>query len=170
MSFTNREIWVVLHGLIFGSLYLLAFAGGAAGLWSLRPGLMTEKGVVERMKRLKIGISIMTIISWLTVISGTFLVYIWYREAIPTSARSILLADINKAQWHTFGMEWKEHVSWLTPIFSTAAAWLIYKYDNQLLERKELRHIVFWLYLMSFAAAAIGGLFGAFVSKAAPIL
>ncbi len=37
MSVTGRELWTVLHGLVFGSLFLLAFAGGLAGLYSLRP-------------------------------------------------------------------------------------------------------------------------------------
>jgi len=34
---TARELWTVLHGLIFGSIFLAAFAGGLAGLYSLRP-------------------------------------------------------------------------------------------------------------------------------------
>jgi hypothetical protein len=34
MSLTSRELWTVLHGLVFGSLFLLAFAGGLAGLYS----------------------------------------------------------------------------------------------------------------------------------------
>lgn len=44
------------HGL--GSLFLLAFAGGLAGLYSLRPQLITAEGVVERMRRLKVGIRV----------------------------------------------------------------------------------------------------------------
>ena len=38
MSLTNRETWTLIHGLILGSLFLLAFAGGLAGFWSLMSG------------------------------------------------------------------------------------------------------------------------------------
>ncbi len=30
-----------------------------------------------------------------------------------------LLASVHLAEWHTFGMEWKEHIAWLSPIFAT---------------------------------------------------
>lgn len=169
MHITHHEFWTVLHGLIFGSLYLLAFAGGAAGLWSLRPGYLTEVGVVERLRRLKIGVWIMAVTSWVTVISGTYLVYTWYREKIPESARSRLLADPMKAAWHTFGMEWKEHVAWIAPILATSVAFLISWYGKELLERQEIRRMAFILFSLAFLAAAIAGLFGAFINKAAPI-
>lgn len=170
MIFNTHELWTVLHGLIFGSLYLLAFAGGAAGLWSLRPGLLTEAGVTERLRRLKIGVRIMAATCWLTVISGTYIVYVWYREKTPDSARSKLLADPAKAIWHTFGMEWKEHVAWLAPILSTTVAFLVVWYGRELLERQEIRKAAFWLFAMAFAAAAVAGLLGAFINKVAPIL
>lgn len=170
MAISEREFWVVLHGLILGSLYLLAFAGGAAGLWSLRPGWITEEGLMERLKRLKIGVWTMMITSWLTVISGTYIVYVWYREKIPESARSRLLDDPAKAAWHTFGMEWKEHVAWLVPILTTAVAFLVTWYQRELLERQEIRRAAFWLFAIAFACATVAGIFGAFINKAAPIL
>ena len=36
MHFTDREWWTLIHGMGFGALFLLAFAGGLAGLYSLR--------------------------------------------------------------------------------------------------------------------------------------
>lgn len=170
MFISDREFWTVLHGLLFGSLYLLAFAGGAAGLWSLRPGFLTEAGVVERLRRLQIGVWTMAITSWLTVISGTYVVYVWYREKIPESPRSKLLADPAKAAWHTFGMEWKEHIAWLAPILSTAVAFLVTWYGRELLDRQEVRRTAFWLFVTAFTAAAVAGLFGAFINKAAPVM
>ncbi|HDL42016.1 MAG TPA: hypothetical protein ENG98_03255, partial [Actinobacteria bacterium] len=79
MELTGREIWTVIHGLILGTLFLLAFAGGLAGLWSLRPGLLTTEGIRERMKRLYIGAWVMAAAAWAAVISGTWIVYPWYR-------------------------------------------------------------------------------------------
>jgi hypothetical protein len=88
MSFTYREWWGLIHGMGLGALFLLAFAGGLAGLYSLRPALLTRAGVAERMRRLKIGVIAMAVVAWLTVISGTWIVYPWYREDTPSSAKS----------------------------------------------------------------------------------
>jgi hypothetical protein len=53
------------------------------------------------------------------VITGTRVVYPWYRDPAPDSPRSVLLADEATVDWHEFGMEWKEHVAWLSPILAT---------------------------------------------------
>ncbi|MBI4546122.1 MAG: hypothetical protein HY703_13060 [Gemmatimonadetes bacterium] len=167
---TSREFWTVIHGLLLGSIYLLAFAGGFAGLWSLRKDLITERGLKERMRRLYIGVSMMAILSWATVITGTYIVYPWYRASTPTSPRSMLLADPETEQWHTFGMEWKEHVAWLAPILATAVAFIVITYGKDLAQRASLRKFTLALFCAAFAAAAIAGLFGAFINKVAPIV
>jgi len=41
MALTEREAWTVIHGMVLGAIFLLAFAGGLAGLWSLRPAFLT---------------------------------------------------------------------------------------------------------------------------------
>ena len=61
--------------------------------YSLRPELVTEAGLADRIRRLQIGTVVMAILTWLTVIVGTWIVYPWYREMTPTSPRSRLLAD-----------------------------------------------------------------------------
>ncbi|MGH8064269.1 MAG: hypothetical protein ACRERE_03320 [Candidatus Entotheonellia bacterium] len=131
MSLTAREFWTVIHGMILGTLFLLTFAGGLAGLWSLRPAWVTVAGIQERLWRLNAGTWIMAVVAWLTVITGTYIVYPWYRAKPPEGTtdlsqfpRSYLLADPNLTAWHTFGMEWKEHVSWLAPMLATAVAYV----------------------------------------------
>src|SRR5919108_4119314 len=83
MELTNRESWALIHGIVLGTLFLLAFGGGLAGLWSLRERLVTVEGLQERMPRLLIGTWVMAIVAWLTVITGTFIAYPWYRAAPP---------------------------------------------------------------------------------------
>src|SRR3970040_16645 len=100
MSISVREGRTVLHGMLFGAAFLLAFAGGFAGLYSLRPEWVTAEGIKERMLRLKVGLWSMALIAWATVISGSYIVYPWYRLNAPTSAKSILLANPNPAAWH----------------------------------------------------------------------
>ncbi len=135
MCLSNREIWTVLHGMIFGGAFLLAFAGGLAGLYSLRSEWVTAAGTKERMVRLKIGMWSMAAVAWATVIVGTFAVYPWYRATPPKSTtdlaaypRCLLTSDPSRAGWHEFGMEWKEHVGWLAPIAATVVAFAVSYY------------------------------------------
>ena len=169
MSISIREGWTVLHGMLFGAAFLLAFAGGLAGLYSLRPEWVTVEGIKERMFRLKAGLWGMALIAWATVISGTFIVYPWYRAKDPTSARSILLANPATAEWHNFGMEWKEHVGWLAPIAATVVAFAVTYYGPALSKKVGERRALMIFFVVSFAAAAIAGMFGAFINKVAPV-
>jgi hypothetical protein len=188
---TSREWWTVIHGMILGAIFLLAFAGGLAGLWSLRPGLLTTAGVRERMRRLYVGLWVMAGAAWATVITGTWIVYPWYRVKLSPvgedlyakcaglnlpnaelcSPRDFLKSDVvgETAWWHSFGMEWKEHVTWASPILATAAAFLVLYYGPRLISRPWLRAIVIVMFVGAFAAAAVGGVFGAFLNKVAPI-
>lgn len=175
MALSGRELWTVLHGMIFGALFLLAFAGGLAGLYSLRPGLVTLEGIRERMHRLLAGTWVMAVIAWITVISGTYTVYPWYRAKPPAGAslgsfpRSFLLSTPTTEAWHTFGMEWKEHVGWFAPILATAVAFAVAYYGPQLARESKLRTALVWMFALAFFAAGVAGLFGAFINKVAPI-
>lgn len=169
MELTNRETWTALHGMIFGAAFLLAFAGGLAGLWSLTPAWVTRSGLRERMLRLKVGVTTMALIAWVTVVSGTYIIYPWYREPSEDSPRSILLADPDTAEWHRFGMEWKEHVAWISPMLATVVAFIVVYYGNQLIVDKRLRFTAIGIFVLAFVAAAIPGLLGAFITKAAPL-
>jgi hypothetical protein len=169
MSLTDRETWAALHGMIFGALFLLAFAGGFAGLYSLRSALVTPEGIVERTRRLIAGTWMMAIVAWATVISGSWLVYPWYRSADKTSPKSLLLANPDLAQWHNFGMEWKEHIAWLAPILATSVALVVTYYGGDLVKNQGVRRVLIVVLTAAFACAAVAGLLGAFITKAAPV-
>ncbi len=176
MSLSNREFWTLVHGMFLGAAFLLSFAGGLAGLYSLRPQWVTAAGIEERLGRLRWGTTVMAIVAWLTVITGSYIVYPWYRATPPEGAdlslypRSFLKASEALSGWHSFGMEWKEHVAWFSPILATAVAYLVWKYGPQLVENEKLRKIVIVLFILAFATAGIAGLFGALITKAAPLL
>ena len=169
MELTTRETWTLIHGLVIGSLFLLAFAGGLAGLWSLRPELVTAVGIRERLFRLKIGTTAMALLAWATVLTGTWIVYPWYREKTPDSPRSQLLADPDTEQWHKFGMEWKEHIAWISPMLATAAAFLVLYYGTGLVRNQTMRRLTMAIFVSAFVIAGIAGLFGALITKAAPV-
>jgi hypothetical protein len=169
MSLTNRELWTLIHGMILGAGFLLAFAGGLAGLWSLRTEYVTVAGLTERMRRLKLGTSTMALMAWATVLTGTWIVYPWYREKDPNSAKSILLANPDTADWHDFGMEWKEHIAWISPMLATAAAFIVVYYGKRLAAHRTLRNLAIALFVSAFMVAAIAGLLGALITKAAAV-
>ena len=169
MELTQKETWTVIHGMVLGAAFLLAFAGGLAGLYSLRPELLTVSGLRERLPRLEVGTWVMAVVAWLTVITGTWIVYPWYRDPAKTSPRSLILADPSKAEWHNFGMEWKEHVAWFAPIIATAVAFVVLYYGVQLAKEKGIRRAAIALFVIAFAVAGVAGLFGAFINKVAPI-
>ena len=183
MNITDREFWTLIHGMGFGAMYLLAFAGGVAGLYSFSTKLVTAEGISERMMRLRYGTIVMASLVWLTVIVGTYVVYPWYRAAPPTTVdtktqnetlreypRYWLLAGPTTAEWHNFGMEFKEHVAWLAPLLATVVAFAVFRYNTALANYPEARRMIITFFAISFALAGIAGLLGALITKAAPVL
>ena len=134
------------------------------------------------MRRLVAGTWVMAIVAWLTVITGT-----WHRlslvprQATPRASpaaeaalkefpRYFLLANEQTAEWHTFGMEWKEHVAWLAPLLATAVAFFVsLATAPSSSDHGEMRRAVMVILTLAFAAAGIAGLFGALITKAAPV-
>lgn len=169
MSVTVRETWTLLHGMIFGALFLLAYSGAIAELYSLRPNMVTPEGVVDRIGRLKLGTLVMAIVSWVTVIVGTYVVYPWYRDPAKTSPRSLLLANPSTAEWHELGMEWKEHIGWAAPILATAAAYVVWYFGKQLVDEEKARQAASVVFTLAFLTAAVAGVFGALITKASPV-
>ncbi len=169
MDLSTREFWALIHGLILGGGFLIAFAGGLAGLYSLRPELVTEAGIGERTRRLVAGTVAMATIAWVTVITGTWIVYPWYREESPTAAKTVLLEGSGTADWHEFGMEWKEHVAWLAPMFATAAAFIVLYYGRDLIGNQTARKVAMGLFIAAFAAATVAGVLGALITKNASV-
>ncbi|MCH7230757.1 hypothetical protein L0U85_07815 [Glycomyces sp. L485] len=170
MSLTHHEFWTLVHGMVLGALFLLGFAGGLEGLWALRPHQMTSAGIRARVLRLKIGTTAMAVAAWGTVITGTWIVYPWYREDVPDSPRSTLLADPATAEWHHFGMEWKEHIAWMSPLLATLVAFIVFYYGAGLVLHDRLRKTTLGLFTLAFGVAAIAGAFGALITKTAPLI
>jgi glucan phosphoethanolaminetransferase (alkaline phosphatase superfamily) len=61
-------------------------------------------------------------------------------------------------------------VAWFAPILATAVAFVVSYYGPRLIPRSWLRAVVTLMFVGSFAAAAVGGAFGAFLNKVAPIV
>jgi hypothetical protein len=118
----------------------------------------------------------MAVLAWLTVLSGAYLVYPWYRAVPPAGTRDLsdypqrfLLSSPLTSGWHDYGMEWKEHVAWLAPMAMTMVAYVFIAYGPQLARRKAMRNAVLGFTAAAFAATAVAGVFGAFLNKYAPV-
>jgi hypothetical protein len=169
MDLNTHEFWALVHGILLGGAFLLAFSGGLAGFYSLRPELLTERGITERLRRLRIGTVAMAALTWLTVIVGTWIVYPWYREKTPDSPKSKLLSDPDTKDWHEFAMEWKEHIAWLAPMLATTAAFIVLYYRTDLIRNQLARRIAMGLFIAAFSVAVVAGLLGALITKKAPV-
>jgi hypothetical protein len=118
----------------------------------------------------------MAILAWITVLSGAYVIYPWYRAAVPagttnlaTFPQRLLLSQPSTMGWHSIGMEWKEHVAWLAPISITMAAVVFARYGRAIKDHPQLRNAVLGFVLISFLSAGIAGFFGAMIDKNAPV-
>jgi hypothetical protein len=176
MEITTRGLWTLIHGMGFGALYLLAGSGAITALYrnySISPQDVNTSG---ESRFLGIYLSTMALLAWLTVLTGTYIIYPWYRAAAPAGAanlaafpRALLLSNPDTRQWHSIGMEWKEHVAWLVPIAITMAASVVLRYVHDLRNHRQLRSAVLGFVALSLVAAGIAGFFGAMLDKNAPV-
>jgi hypothetical protein len=169
MELTTREIWALVHGLVIGGPFLLAFAAVLVSLQGLRAELLTTAGVRERVSQLRLAGGVMALMSWAIVVIGTWVLLPWYREDSPDSPRSILLSDPSTRQWHEFADVWKTHVAYMAPILATTAAVLVVYYGRALARDRRARNLVLALFVGAFAVSSLAALIGSLVTREAPI-
>jgi hypothetical protein len=160
----------------FGALYLLAGSGAIATLYVRYSTNSQSHSFQGRDRLLAFYLTAMAALAWLTVLSGTYIVYPWYRTPAPVGAsqlagfpRALLLSNPATTQWHSIGMEWKEHVAWLVPFAITMAAAIAIKYGRSLRFHPQLRSALQVFIVTSLVAAGIAGFFGAMLNKKAPV-
>ena len=176
MEMNVREIWTVVHGMVFGFIFLLGFSGALYAVYSLKSEWLTTKGMTKTVNIIKVYLWGLALSVWAAVFTGAWVVYPWYRATPPegttdlsTFPRSFLLANESTAQWHEFGMEWKEHVAFLAPIAATVVAFVVSYYGPQLARKVGERRAVMIFFIVAFIATAVAGMFGAFITKAAAV-
>jgi uncharacterized membrane protein len=176
MEITERGLWTLIHGMGFGALYLLACSGVLVELYRrYSPNARAPITARDEMF-LKVYLVVMSVLAWLTVLTGAYIIYPWYRAVAPVGTVNLaafpqMLLKSNPAAsgWHSLGMEWKEYVAWLVPISITMAAAVVIRYGRDLRNHPQLRAAVLCFTLISFLAAGIAGFFGAMLVKNAPV-
>jgi uncharacterized membrane protein len=160
----------------FGALYLMACSFAIFELYrrykphSLEPISTGDEVFLSRW------LVAMSVVAWITVLTGAYLIYPWYRalplpgnSALDSFPQALLKARQNTIGWHGIGMEWKEHIAWFTPISITMAAAVFHKYRSSLRNYPQLRAAILTFVVASFATAGIAGFFGAELNKHAPV-
>jgi hypothetical protein len=165
----------VLHGWCFGAVFVIGFPAALIALAGMTS--REEPGPTARDQRLLAGgLWLLAGAGWAAVLTGTYIIYPWYRAKPPAGLtnlsafpRSLLLANPGTAWAHSFGMEWKEHVSWIAPIALTTVAYVFTQYGASLSRHPAARMTVLALTVVAFVGAGVAGGFGKVLGSMAPV-
>src|ERR1044071_5697119 len=83
MEMNLRETWTVVHGMVFGFIFLLGFSGALYMVYSMKPQLLTAEGITKTVNAAKIYVWGLAISVWAAVFTGAWIVYPWYRATPP---------------------------------------------------------------------------------------
>jgi hypothetical protein len=176
MVITVRAIWTLVHGMGFGGLYLLACSGAIMELWRRYAPEAGAPVSTRDETFFRIYLTAMTVLAWLTVFTGAYIVYPWYRAIPPAGTvdlagypQRLLMSSPTTIGWHSIGMEWKEYVAWLAPISMTMVAAVFMRYKCEIKNHPLLHNAVLSFAVVSFLAAGIAGFFGAEIDANAPV-
>ncbi|MCL6556111.1 MAG: hypothetical protein K6T56_07095 [Burkholderiales bacterium] len=147
-----------LHGLT-AFLYLFV---GTIGLY-LGWRLMT--GRIRAFADLQLLATVSATLSFLAIVAGNWL-YIYYRANTPGSPRSYFLTTMPEV--HRIFFEFKEFAALFTLPLTVAAAFILWHYGRQVVERRWLRYSVAVLLGLSFFYLVIAFGLGAAVTKLRP--
>jgi len=177
MEITVRDAITVVHGMGFGALLLLLFSGSAVAVHSLSYSAGPDgQSANDRRRQFGAYFAVMALLAWLAVFAGAYIVYPWYRAHPPVGTmdlasfpKALLTSSPATSGWHDIGMEWKEHIAWLSPICLTAVTVVVYRYGAQLRDLKGLRSATVGLLAVAFLATGVAGFIGAMLNKYAPV-
>ena len=176
MEITTRALWTLIHGMLFGALYLLACSGAVMGLYRFTNSSTPHESTPGEERFLRLYLITMVVVAWAAVLIGTYVIYPWYRASPPSGttnlsmyAQRLLMSSPSTTGWHSFGMEWKEHIAWFAPISITMVTFVFIRYGRDLQNHRQLRMAVLVFAVASFVAAGVAGFLGAMINKYAPV-
>lgn len=109
MEFTTHGFWTTVHGMGFGALYLLSCSFAMVELYRrYRPQSSHSISVADE-KFLATWLVAMAVVAWITVLTGAYLIYPWYRAVPPGGAvlaafpQAMLKSSPDMIGWHTIG-------------------------------------------------------------------
>ena len=176
MLFSGRSIWTMIHGMALGGGALM---GLFAALFSVRAMATADAAGTssERQSRYLAWLTVLVaILLWLTVLAGTYITFPPYRATPPEGLadlgqypRSLIQSNPGTVWLHSFAMEIKEHVPWITAMLATAIAFVAVRYRARLLGDASLRSLTTTLLAICFLLVSFAAVLGVLVNKVAPL-
>jgi hypothetical protein len=148
----------MFHGLA-AFLYLFVGTVGLYLAWRLWTGR------IRAFADLQLLATVSATLSLLAIIFGNWL-YIFYRAKDPASPRSWFLANVPMV--HRIFFEFKEFIALFTLPLTLAAAFILWYYGAQVLDRKWMRYTVAVLLALAFFYLVVAFGLGAAVTKLKP--
>lgn len=176
LLFTERSLWTMAHGIVLGGGALMALAAALFTVYMLRRAHGGVGLTAAHTKAFALLTTVISAVTWLTTLVGTYLVFPPYRATPPegTTAlvaypRTLILSNPATEWLHSFAMETKEHLPWIAAMLATAVAFAAWRHRATLLTDARLGRIAASLLLICFAIVAYISLLGVFVNKVAPL-
>ncbi|MHB1168273.1 MAG: hypothetical protein ACYC28_03225 [Longimicrobiales bacterium] len=176
LLFTERSLWTMAHGIVFGGAALMTLAAALFTIYMLHKSHGDVILTAAHTKAVALLTSAIAVMTWLTTLVGTYLVFPPYRATPPegTTAlaaypRTLILSNPATAWLHSFAMETKEHLPWIAAMLATAVAFAAWRHRATLLTDQRLSRIATSLLVVCFAIVAYVSLLGVFVNKVAPL-
>ena len=176
MIFSDRSIWTMVHGIGLGGAALVAVGAALCSIYVLGQGHRSSVVTPRQSGSLGLLTAFTAAVLWLTVLTGTYVIFPPYRATPPEGAsdlsaypRSLVLANADTAWLHAFAMESKEHMPWIAAMLATAVAFVWWRYRTRLLGDAALRTLSATFLAICFLLVAFTALMGTFVNKVAPL-
>lgn len=168
---TGGHMWVnTLHGAVLGGLFLVLVVLSLLSVWQLRPGDLTDAGRAAALRRSRRTLVAALAVGWVAVLTGSFVVDVWFSAHTATSPAVLLRSQPGDAVWADTVLELKEVASWASVIVLTVAVWLGLRRGGGLLVAAAGRRYVLALLGVTLACASVGGALGVLLTKLAPLM
>lgn len=175
MLFTDRSIWTMVHGIGLGGAALM---GLAAALFYLHAARMPAGSAPSTTGARSFAMltALTAGLLWLTVLTGTYIIFPPYRAAAPVGAadlsgfpRALIMARAETVWLHALAMESKEHMPWIASMLATAVAFVAARDPSRLLADGPVRRTAMILLAVCVGLVSFVSLMGVFVNKVAPL-
>jgi hypothetical protein len=166
----------MVHGIVLGGAALMALSAALFSMLAARTTVRTGLVADDQPRALGALTTFIAVILWLTVLTGTYVVFPAYRATPPAGVtdlsaypRALVLANPDTAWLHAFAMESKEHVPWIAAMLATAVAFVSVRYRSRVRSDGRMRKLAVTLLAICMALVIFIGLMGVFVNKVAPL-
>lgn len=137
---STYALLAAVHGMMSFLLFIISTIG-------LYLGYRLFMGRIKAFPDLQLITTVMATLSFITIVFGNW-IYIPYRAKTPDSPRSYFLA--NMPEVHKIFFEYKEFIALFTLPLSVAAAFILWRYGENVLDRKWTRVAVAILIALHF--------------------